>query len=323
MRIFITGGSGFVGGHAIERLVAAGHTVHAMARSDRSAQTVEGFGATAVRCDLSTVDATHLEGIEAIVHAAAHVEDWGPREVFEAINIAGTERLLAAARAAGVRRFVHIGTEAALFDGGDLVDVDESHPLPARHRFLYSETKAEAERRVLAANGPDLHTVSLRPRFIWGPRDATVLPAIVEMARAGRYAWIDGGRARTSTCHVANLVHAIEQALTHGVGGRAYFVADDGVTTFRAFLTPLAATAGVELPARSLPAPVARGLAAMLEGIWRLLRRPGAPPMTRYAIGMLAATITVDTARARAELGYAPVIDREGGLAQLADAMAA
>lgn len=318
MQIFVTGGSGFVGGHTIERLVAAGHTVRAMARSDRSAAVVEGYGARAVRCDLESVEAAHLEGCDAVVHAAAHVADWGPRALFWRLNVEGTERMLAAAQAAGVPRFVHIGTEAALFDGGDLLDVDEARPGPARHRYLYSETKAAAEERVLAAHRPGFHTVSLRPRFIWGPRDATVLPAIVEMAAAGRFAWIAGGRARTSTCHVHNLTHAIERALSHGEGGAAYFIADDGVTTMRAFLDALAATEAVALPDRSLPKPVARGLAAAFEGLWRLLRRRTAPPMTRYAIDMLSAEITVDTGRARAELGYTPPVSREAGLAALA-----
>jgi nucleoside-diphosphate-sugar epimerase len=320
MRIFVTGGSGFVGGHVIEHLVAAGHTVSAMARSDASAATVAGYGATPVRADLDSLKAEHLEGIEAIIHAAAHVADYGPRETFWAINVTGTERVLAAARAAGVRRLIHIGTEAALFTGGDLINIDETLPLPRRPRYLYSDTKAQAEWRVLASHDETLHTVSLRPRFIWGPRDATVLPAIVAMARAGRYMWIDGGRARTSTCHVHNLVHAIELALTRGEGGQAYFIADDGETTLREFLSALAATRGVTLPAKSLPKVIARAAAALAEGIWRLFRLAGPPPLTRYAIDMLSAEITVQTDKARAGLGYTPVISRERGLAELAAA---
>src|SRR5690606_12896964 len=138
-----------VGGHAIEVLVAGGHELRAMARSDRSAALVEGFGATAVRCALDDVDATHLAGCDAVVHCAAFAEGWGTRAQFVEGNVEGTRRMLAAARAAGVRRFIHIGTEAVLFDGHDLIDVDEQHPYPVRQRFLYSETKAEAERLVL------------------------------------------------------------------------------------------------------------------------------------------------------------------------------
>src|SRR5690606_20182814 len=98
-----------------------------------------------------------------------------------------------------------------------LVDIDESVLPPSRHTFLYSETKAEAERRVLAANSAEFTTLSLRPRFVWGPRDTSVLPAIVAMVEKGSFAWLDGGRHATSTTHVANLVHAVELALDHGI----------------------------------------------------------------------------------------------------------
>ncbi len=130
-------------------------------------------------------------------------------------------QLLDAARTAGVRRFILIGTEAALFDGPDLRDIDETQPYPRRQRFLYSETKAEAERRVLAASDDRMTTLSVRPRLVWGPRDASVLPATAAMIAAGRFRWIDGGRPETSTTHIANLVHGVERALTHGPGGQA------------------------------------------------------------------------------------------------------
>ncbi len=315
MRVFVTGGSGFVGGHVIEALVAAEHDVRAMARSDASARAVEAFGATPVRCALGAVEAAHLEGVDAVVHCAAFVEEWGTRAQFFEANVGGTTQLLAVAKAAGVKRFVHIGTEAALFDGHALVDVDETAPYPARHRFLYSESKAEAERRVLAASGDGFEALSLRPRFVWGPRDTSVLPAVLRMADA--WTWIDGGRARTSTCHVENLARAVVLALTRGRGGEAYFVADDGETTLREFLGALARTQDVELPDRSLPGAVVRPLAAALEGTWRLVGAAKPPPITRFAASMMSRTITVRTDKARAELGYAPVVSVEDGLAAL------
>lgn len=318
MRVFVTGGSGFVGGHVIEALAAAGHDVVAMARSERSEEAVRRFGATPVRCALGAVPAEALEGVDAIVHCAAFVEEWGTRAQFWEGNVEGTTQLLEVARAAGVARFVHIGTEAALFDGRDLIGVDERAPYPARQRFLYSETKAEAERRVLAANGPGLTTISLRPRLVWGPRDATVLPVVLRMAREGSFAWLDGGRARTSTTHVANLAHAVQLALTRGRGGEAYFVADDGERTLREFLSALAATEGVRLPERSVPGALARPLAAAIEGAYRLFGVRRAPPMSRFAVSMMSRTVTVKTDKARDELGYAPVVSVEEGLAAMA-----
>lgn len=316
MRVFVTGASGFVGGHLAEAL-SANHEVLALARSEKSAAQVARFGASPVRGELGAVRPEDLAGADAIVHAAAFVEEWGTREQFWRANVEGTAQLLDAARRAGVRRFVHVGTEAALFDGHDLIDVDETRPYPTRHRYLYSETKAEAERRVLTANDAAMTTVSIRPRFVWGPRDTSVLPAILRMAKAGSFAWIDGGAHRTSTTHVANLVHALDLALVKGRGGQAYFVADDGERTVREFLTALAATRGVVLGDRRVPGFVVRPAARAIEGVWRLLRLTRTPPMTRFAVDMMSATVTVRTDKARAELGWAPVISVQEGLRQM------
>lgn len=319
MRIFVSGGSGFVGGHMIEALVARGDEVVAMARSDRSIAVVEGFGAKAVRCTLEDVDATHMAGCDAVVHAAAFVEEWGTRAQFVTGNIEGTRRMLAAARAAGVRRFIHIGTEAVLFDGHDLIAIDETQPYPDRQRFLYSETKAEAERLVLAADDSTLTALSLRPRLIWGPRDATVLPAILRMHTAGSFAWIDHGRRQSSTTHVRNLARAIELALeASAIGGKAYFVLDEGTRSIHEFLVALAKTKGVELGERNVPGWLARAAASVIEATWGLLGLRGTPPLTRFAAAMMSSTITIRDDRARRELGYVPVISVEQGLAELA-----
>ncbi len=149
---------------------------------------------------------------------------------------------------------------------------------------------------------------------MWGPRDATVLPNVLAMAEAGRFAWIDGGRQATSTTHVANLVHAIVLALDHGVPGHTYFVADEGTRTIRAFLTALARTAGVELPQKSIPRPIARAAARLVESGYRFVGATGRPPMSTFAIDMLSSTVTVRTDRARRELDWAPVISVEDGL---------
>ena len=317
MQVFVTGGSGFVGGHLIEALVRHGHQVAALVRSEASAQVVAAYGATPVMGSLDTVRADMLGQAQAVIHAAAVTDEWGTRAHFWQGNVVGTGNILAAAREAGVARFVHVGTEAAFFTGTDLNHLDEMQPYPDRHRYLYAETKAEAERRVLAANTAAFATVSIRPRFVWGPRDATVLPAILRMAAQGRFSWIAQGAARTSTTHVANVVHALELALTHGKAGQAYFVADEGERSIRSFLSALALTQGTDLGQRNTPTWVARWAAAAVEGVYRAFKLQGVPPMTRFAIDMMSSNVTVNTARATAELGYAPVITVEEGMSHL------
>jgi nucleoside-diphosphate-sugar epimerase len=315
-RIFVTGASGFIGGAIAEHL-AGSHDVLAMSRSERSDAAIRARGAEPVRCDLTAVTEEDLAGSDAVIHCAAWVEPWGSREDFWAVNVEGTDRLLAAARGAGVRRFVHMSTEAVLWRGQHLRDVDETHPYPERTPILYAETKGEAERRVIAANGGGFETVVLRPRLVWGPGDTTLVPELKQMAAKGAFAWIDGGRARTSTTHIANLVHATELAVTEGAGGEIYFVSDGEETDFRSFVTRMMAAHGVELPGRSVPSWLAHPLAVALEGAWRALGIRGAPPLTRHAVDLLACDCTVRDDKARAALGYLPVIGVEEGLREL------
>ena len=187
MKAFITGASGFVGGAATKRLVAEGCEVIAMSRTENSDGKIRALGATPSRCDLDSIVAANIAGCEIVVHAAAHVDAWGAVDDWDKANVQGTRNVLAAARAAGARRFIHIGTEAALVSGQDLINADETAPLAFDSPYPYCRTKALAEKAVLAANDPDANfsTIVLRPRFIWGPGDTTILPSVLEMAAAG------------------------------------------------------------------------------------------------------------------------------------------
>jgi hypothetical protein len=320
MRIFVTGASGFVGGAATKHLVGEGHKVRAMSRSEKSDDAIRKVGAQPVRCNLEDVDASVIGDAEVVLHCAAFVEQWGPREAWKRFNVDGTARMLAAARGAGVKRFIHIGTEASLFCGQHLRGVDETYPLALRSPYPYSATKAQAEALVRAANTPEFETIVLRPRFIWGPGDTTLLPAIVAMAREGKFMWIDHGRNRTSTTHIANLVHAIELALTNGFGGQAYFILDDGVRTMREMISGMAAARGVTLPNKSAPAWLADVIGAVSETAWRLFALKGEPPLTRFSAMILSREAVLKDDKARFEMGYAPVITVDAGMVELRNA---
>jgi nucleoside-diphosphate-sugar epimerase len=318
---FVTGGSGFIGGRLIERLRQEGWGVRALVRSDRSAVTVSARGAEPVRGDISDAGSIRsgADGCSYAFHAAAHVGDWGPRSDFVRDNVLGTHNALSATAAAGVRRFVHVGTEAALLAGQPLVNADESVPLRPDSRSLYPSTKALAEQAVRQANrSGEFETVVVRPRFVWGPGDTTVLPSLVGAVKKGQFRWIGGGRHRTSTTHVDNVVEGLWLGATRGTGGAAYFVTDGEPVVFRDFVSKLLATQGLDAPSGELPVPIARALAAAGEAAWRAFPLPGSPPLTRMALWVSSLECTIDISRARSELGYAPVVSIDDGLAGLA-----
>jgi nucleoside-diphosphate-sugar epimerase len=317
MNVFVTGASGFVGGAATRSLVGQGHSVRAMSRSAKSDEIIANMGAEPVRCDLESVTAANIDDADVVLHCAAFVETWGPEDAWYQGNVAGTRTVLSAARAAGAKRFIHIGTEAAIVYGQDIFDADESYPLATDSPYPYCATKAQAEQLVVAASTTDFETIVLRPRFIWGPGDTTLLPAIETMNASGGWVWLDQGRALTSTTHIDNLVHAITLALSAGEPGQAYFILDDGATTIRDIITGMAASKGIILPDRSLPRWLADRLGGVCEWCWRTFSLSGAPPLTRHAAMVMSRNCVLIGNKAKEALGYTPVIAVTEGLQKL------
>jgi nucleoside-diphosphate-sugar epimerase len=319
MRAFVTGGSGFLGRNVIQGLRARGDEVRALARSDSAAAAVEKAGATAVRGDLDDEGllARGMEGCDVVFHCAADTAQFGDRKRVEAVNVGGTERALAAAKKACVKKFVHVSTEAVLVGGRPIVRADETWPRPRHPIGLYPITKGLAEERVLAASSPEMQAVIVRPRFIWGRGDTSVLPVIIESIKNGQFRWIGGGRHLTSTCHVDNVVHGMLLAAEKGKGGEIYFLTDGEPVEVRGFLSQLLQAEGVTPPNGTLPRWVARAVAYVAELAWTLFRLSGEPPVARSEVRLIGEEVTVVDDKARRELGYAPVITRDDALASL------
>jgi nucleoside-diphosphate-sugar epimerase len=153
---------------------------------------------------------------------------------------------------------------------------------------------------------------------VWGVGDTTLLPVMVEMVRSGRFAWIGGGRHRTSTTHVDNTVEGLVLAASRGGPGEVYFVTDGEPVVFRQFVSKLIESQGLTPPTRSLAKPLAEIGAVACETAWRLLPLPGRPPLTRFVYWVTAQECTIRIDKARAQLGYAPVKTIDEGLSELA-----
>ena len=293
-------------------LRARGVEVAALARSDGSAAKVESLGATAVRGDLDDTKALEagMAGCDTVFHAAAHTDQFDPVDVHMRITAKGTENVLAAARAAGVKRFIHVGTEAVLADGKPIVKADETRPIPKRAMGAYPLTKGIAEQAVIAASKDGLETVVVRPRFIWGKGDTNLLPEFIHAVQNGTFGWIGGGHYLTSTVHVDNVVEGLLLAADKGKPGEIYFVTDGEPVEFRSFITKLLATQGVDAGSRNLPRWLARTAVTLTAWMKK-------PPLTKTAFALMAHEVTVDDAKARRELGYQGKKTIADGLAEM------
>lgn len=317
MNIFVTGASGFVGSFIVQRL-AGQHQFYAMARSQSSADKVLKMGAIPVRCELGSVKPEDLMNCDTIIHAAAFTKEWGTKEEFWEPTVNGTRQLLEVAKQAGVKKFLHISTEALLFTGQDLDDIDETYPYPEKSKFLYSGSKLEAEKLVLAANEPGIFEVLvLRPRFVWGPNDQTVLKVLVEMVKEGKFMWVNGGKNLTSTVHIYNVVEAVRCALENWQAGQVYFVTDGEINTYKDFLTQYIETQGVIPPDKSISKFMARAMADLVDFTWRILGIQSKPPITKLAAYMMSSNFTINHDKATREIGYKPIIDIKMGMKEL------
>jgi nucleoside-diphosphate-sugar epimerase len=318
--VFVTGGAGFVGGALLDALAERGETVRALAHSDEAAAAVAARGAIPVRGDLADFDAltAGMRGAEVVVHAAGRLRGgWAALDLLRTVNVDGSRTVLQAARSAGVPRLVLLSTEQVVLGDRPLVAADESVPYPDRYVGPYAASRAEAEQLVLAASTPELATVAVRPRLVWGRGDTGLLPRLIAAVRSGRLRWVDGGDHLTSTTHVRNAVEGVLAAADRGRGGQAYFVTDGAPLPFREFATGLLATRGIVPQAGSVSGRVARAAAGGTGALWRALPLPGRPPVDLATVRAIGEECTLRDDRARRELGYEGQFGRTQGLAEL------
>lgn len=324
----VTGASGFLGGALVRRLVEdGGYQVAILARKTSNLRDLDDV---LDRVEVVTGDLTDsvsldsaTKNIDVVFHSAARVDERGTRAQFVAENLTATEQLLRAARRNGAQRFLFISSPSALMDrdGGDQVNVDESLPYPRRYLNLYSETKAAAERAVLAANAPGFTTSALRPRAIWGAGDRSG-PIVRLLDRAATGALPDlsfGKQVYASLCHVDNIVDAaLKAAASDNVGGKAYFIADAEQTDVWGFLGEVASSLGYAPPSRQPDPRVIKVAVSLIETIWRIpyVAVRWSPPLSRYVVALMTRTATYDTGAATRDFGYRPIVDRATGLTE-------
>lgn len=317
MKIFVTGGSGFVGKRLIRRLISERHEVSALARSGSSASLLDRLGARVISGTLDDIGEwqTRLEGHDVVIHLAAPPEFWGPWELFyEGITLV-TRNLLVAAARMNVKRFIFISSEAALQDTRPLVDIDETAPYPREPNSYRGKAKQLAEREILGFRS-DVHCVILRPPYIWGEGNKGI-ESVIASIKSGRFRWLNNGRATIETVHAENVVEAIALACTKGGHRQVYFVTDGDPGTVRDHFVPVLEARGIEPPTKSIPNALARPLATICDSIWKRFELRNPPPLSKYDWYFVAVPRRYRLAKIKHDLGYEPVFTREMGLREI------
>jgi nucleoside-diphosphate-sugar epimerase len=317
--ILVTGGSGFLGGAVVRRLVARGEVVRSLQRQDSPA--LRELGVDIVRADLADRDAViqAAKGCDAVIHIAAKTGVWGPCADYYRANVLGTRNVLEACAKNGIRRLVYTSTPSVIHAGGDVEGVDESAPLATHFETAYPATKAEAERLVLAANGPELGVVILRPHLIWGPDDPQLTARILARGKAGRLRLVGKGLKRIDSIFIDNAVDAHLLALDRvapgaGCAGKAYFITQGEPIPQRDLINGMLKAGGLPPCEKSISPKAAYAIGFVMEIIWRALNRQDEPLMTRFVAKQLATAHWYDISAAKRDLGYEPAISVTQGL---------
>ena len=324
MKALVTGGGGFVGKKLVQRLLQNGAEVVCLGR--QAQPELKNWGAHVIQGDIrhlpDVIKAS--KGCEVVFHTAALAGVWGPAELYESINITGTDNVIEACRQNACPRLVFTSSPSVIFDGQSHLMADESKDYPRQWLSDYPRTKAIAEQHVLAAhqlNG--LACCSLRPHLIFGAGDPHLVPRLFDRASKGRLRQVGNGQNWVDMVHVQNVVDAhllADQALQEGKsGGQAYFITNGEPVQLWVWIRDLLSEFGLTLPKRSVSENLAVLVGAGLEGLYKIGRIESEPPMTRFVARQLATSHTYSIEKARRELGYTPRVSMLEGTREVVE----
>lgn len=324
MKILVTGGAGFLGQALCRGLLERGHAVVSFQR--RHSPDLAAMGVGQINGDLADANAVlhAVAGMDAVFHNAAKAGAWGGYQGYFDANVLGTRHVLEAMRRHGVGRLVYTSTPSVTHRATHPVEGLGADQVPYGEDFRapYAATKAIAEREVLAANGPDLATIALRPRLIWGPGDTQILPRLVARAKAGRLRLVGDGSNKVDTTYIDNAAQAHFDALDHlapgaACAGKAYFVSNGQPWPMRDVLDAMLATADVPPVRKQLSFKAAYRIGAVCEALWSVLPLKGEPPLTRFLVEQLCTPHWYSMEPARRDFGYVPQVSMDEGLRRL------
>ncbi|MFI5129762.1 MAG: NAD-dependent epimerase/dehydratase family protein [Chitinophagales bacterium] len=323
MKIFVTGGGGFLGIAIVRRLCAGGHVVVTFSRKYHP--SLNQLGVMHIQGDLSEYNVLKeaMTGCEAVFHVAAKTGIWGRYKDFYKTNVTGTENILQACRELRIHYLVYTSSPSVVYNGKDMEGFNESLPYPEKYNAWYPKTKAIAEKLVMNANSDALKTVSLRPHLIWGQGDPHYIPKLFKKAKAGKLFILGKSPNLVDCIYIDNAAKAHLQAFDklfrnpNQVEGKTYFISQGDPIPILELINKLLATGGFPPVTKYLSPRIARIAGRLLETIYRIFGISDEPPITLFLAQQLSTSHWYDICAAKQDIGYEAEVSLEEGMERL------
>ena len=317
MKILVTGATGFLGKYVIEELLDHEYSIVAFGRNEKVGKALESECVQFVKGDLSSIEELRqaFQSVDAVVHAGALSTAWGPWKAFYQANVIGTQNVLDLCREYAIKHLVYVSSPSIYAAGKDQFDIKESDAPTENHLNNYIRSKLASEK--LFPNYPDVPSIILRPRGLFGVGDTSILPRVLRLSRKIGIPLIRGGEQLMDMTCVENVALAIRLALeTPQAAGEVYNITNGEPRAFRNLIEETLRGLGYPIRYRKIPAPLVSAISSSLEFIYKSLKLKGEPALTRYTYYLLRYSQTLDISKAERDLGYRPKITISEGIEQ-------
>lgn len=323
MKVFITGGAGFLGSYIVDRLLERGYEVTNYSRGDYPKLSAKG-----IRCisgdlsDYSTM-AQAMKGHDVCFHVASKVAMWGSLEEFKRTNVIGTQNIINACRENGIDKLIYTSTPSVVFGDHGFCGAGEELPYAKNSFSRYGASKALAEEKVLAAASKNFYTVALRPHLIFGPGDQNLIPRLIDSAKKGKLKIVGDGQNQVDVLYVENAADAHLCALDtllkdpQSISAQAFFLGQGPIKLWE-FINDVLKQYGENPISKKVNARLAFKIGGFFEGISKLFGLyHWNPPMTRFVALQLSENHYYNHTKANQLLKWQPKISLKEALGHL------
>ena len=313
MKAIITGATSGLGRNMLELLQKKGWDVLAFGRNEEIAKSL---GCRYEVFDLSDEEKTlmYFEEVDYVFHCAALSSPWGEYEEFYKANVVATANVIKAVAHYNIKKLIHVSTPSIYFAFESHLGVKEEY-LPKKFVNHYAQTKYEAELLVQKSN---INAVIIRPRGIFGEYDQVLVPRLEKIAQKGSLPSVKDREVVVDVTYVGNVVYAMYLAAVKDVPNKTVFnITNDEPMALNEVLLKVMTAIGVDVKFKEIPHFVLMGIATLLETLSKV-GLIGEPVVTKYSIGVISNSQTLDISKAKELLGYEPIYTIDEGVAKYA-----